>query len=159
MMTRRFLAAALGCFAAMLCMAGRVAAAEPSAQDFVAGIYGNYKGKDSKGASIDSEVAVRGYFEPALAALILSDRKRADKRNEVPTLDGDPFVDAQEWEVENIEVNVRASAADKAVATVKFKNFGKDTSAELDLVKLKTGWRIADIRTESGSLRGLFAKK
>src|ERR1700741_663642 len=49
----------------------RVRAAEPSAKSFVETIYATYKGKDAKGISLDSDAAVRRYFEPRLAALII----------------------------------------------------------------------------------------
>jgi len=61
-----------------------VRAAEPSAKSFVEGIYAAYKGKDANGISLESDAAVRRYFDPKLAALILRDRKEA--RGEVGRL-------------------------------------------------------------------------
>ena len=135
-----------------------VRAAEPSAKSFVEGIYAAYKGKDAKGISLDSDVAVRRYFEPRLAALIIKDRKNA--RGEVGKLDGDPFIDAQDWEIGAVDVAVRDVAADKAGATVSFKNVDKPRIAVLDLVKLKAGWRIADIAWDrKATLRGVLTQK
>jgi hypothetical protein len=60
---------------------------------------------------------------------------------------------------------VRDIAADKASATVSFTNVDTPTTVVLDLVKLKEGWRIADITwNREGSdhketLRGLFTSK
>jgi len=56
------------------------------------------------------------------------------------------------------------TAPDKASATVKFSNFKMPTTLVYDLVKLKGGWRIADITWQEGdggneTLRGLFVKK
>lgn len=76
----------------------RAWAAEPSAKAFVETIYNAYKGKNAKGVSLDSDAAVRRYFEPKLAALIIKDRK--DARGEVGKLDSDPFIDAQDWDIE-----------------------------------------------------------
>jgi hypothetical protein len=74
-------------------------AAEPSAKSFVEAIYATYKGKNGNGISLDNDAAVRRYFEPTLAALIVADRKNAAKRGEVGKLDSDPFIDAQDWEI------------------------------------------------------------
>ena len=52
-------------------------AAESSAKSFVESIYAAYKGKDSKGISLETTAAVRRYFDPKLAALIIKDRKDA----------------------------------------------------------------------------------
>jgi hypothetical protein len=138
-------------------------AAEPSAKSFVEAIYAAYKGKDSKGTPLDNDAAVRRYFEPKLAALIIKDRK--DARGEVGTLDFDPFIDAQDWEISAVDVAVREIAADKASATVSFKNLAEQTTVVLDLVKLRAGWRIADITWDrktgdrKGTLRGILAGK
>jgi hypothetical protein len=135
-------------------------AAEPSAKAFLEAIYGAYKGKDSKGAPLATDADVRRYFEPKLAALIIKDRKDAARRGDVGALDGDPFIDAQDWQIESVDVTVRESAADKASATVSFVNVDKPTTVLLDLVKLKQGWRIADITWDrKESLRGLLTKK
>ena len=114
-------------------------AAEPSAQDFLAGIYAHYKGKNAKGLPVTAKGAPARYFTPELAGLIEADAKAAATRKEV-------------------KIDVKDSAPDKATGTVTFKNFGKDTTVTLDLVKLKQGWRVDDIHMPSGSLRALFKK-
>lgn len=134
-------------------------AAEPSAQDFVGSIYTAYKGKDAKGVPLSAKGALAKYFTPSLVRLIDADAKAAARRGEVPKLDGDPFVDAQDWEINAFAIDVKDSGADKAAATVRFKNVDKDVTVALDLVKTKSGWRIDEIRGPSGSLRGLFNKK
>ena len=133
-------------------------AADPSAQSFVQAIYDQYKGKDAKGVELTGNAAVRRYFAPALAALIIKDRRQA--RGEVGKLDADPFIDAQDWEIEGVEVAVRDTTAGKARATVSFKNLGQPQTVILDLVKLKQGWRIADITWDrKATLRGLLTGK
>ena len=135
-----------------------VRAAEPSANSFVEGIYAAYKGKNANGISLESDAAVRRYFEPKLAALILRDRKEA--RGEVGRLGSDPFIDAQDWEIDAVDVAVRDLSPDKAAATISFKSLGKQKSVVLDLVKLGAGWRIADITwDDKRTLRGILAKK
>jgi hypothetical protein len=120
-------------------------AADASARAFVTDIYDAYKGKDAKGHPLDDERAIRRYFEPSLAALMVKDQKIAAKRGEVGLLDFDPFIDAQDWEISNFDIAVDDSAPGKASATVKFTNFDKAATVRLDLVKVKNDWRIADI--------------
>ena len=135
-----------------------VRAAEPPAKSFVEAIYSAYTGKNSNGLSLDSDAAVRRYFEPELAALIIKDRKAA--RGEVGKLDVDPFIDAQDWEIDVVDIAVREIAADKARATVAFKNAGKQRTVILDLVKLGAGWRIADIAWDrKATLRKILTTK
>jgi Protein of unknown function (DUF3828) len=119
--------------------------ADASARAFVTDIYDAYKGKDAKGHPLDDERAIRRYFEPSLAALMVKDQKIAAKRGEVGLLDFDPFIDAQDWEISNFDIAVDDSAPGKASATVKFTNFDKAATVRLDLVKVKNDWRIADI--------------
>jgi uncharacterized protein DUF3828 len=136
------------------------AAANAAATAFVTKIYDAYKSKNSRGISIETEAAVRSWFEPSLAAMIIKDQKAAAKRKEVPSLEADPFVDSQEWDVSELNIAVSDAPPDKAVATVRFKNFGLPTKIVLNLVKTKNDWRIADITWERDgnpeTLRGLF---
>jgi hypothetical protein len=87
-------------------------------------------------------------------------RISAAKRKEVPALDGDPIIDAQEWQVAAFDIAVTDAPPDKATATVTYKNFDTPVKVVLNLVKIKNDWRIADIiSTQQGqtqSLRGLF---
>jgi hypothetical protein len=161
MITRRHLVCA-----AVLALAGAPAAAhaDAAAKAFLAKIYAAYKGKSSKGILLDSDAMLRLYFEPSLAALMIADRKAAAKRGDVPTLDGDPFINGQDWEVGPVNIAVRDTAPDRASATATFENFEMPTTVVYDLVKLKDGWRITDITWEGNdtgneTLRGLFVKK
>jgi hypothetical protein len=136
-------------------------AADATAKTFVTRIYDAYKGKNSKGISIETEAAIRSYFEPSLAALIIKDEKDAAKRKEVPTLEFDPFIDGQEWELSDVNIAVSDASPNKAVATVSFKNFGLPTKIVLQLVKTKNDWQIVNITWERGdngpeTLRGLY---
>jgi Protein of unknown function (DUF3828) len=156
MIARRSFLVALWIGLALACVGAM--AAEPSATSFVEAIYAPYKIKDGQGIPLDSDAALKRYFEPRLAALIIKDRNKA--AGELPTLDTDPFIDAQDWDISAVDIAVRDTGADKASATVSFKNLGKPTSVVLDLVKLKDGWRIADINWgRKQTLRGLFIKR
>jgi Protein of unknown function (DUF3828) len=137
-----------------------IAAADGSALAFVTDIYNGYKGNDSRGHPLDSEAVIRRYFEPSLAATMIKDQKLAAKRGDVGSLDFDPFVDAQEWDVAEFDIAVSETTPGRASATVKFSNLGKPTTVLLDLVAVKNAWRIRDITWQIDgkpqTLRGLY---
>jgi hypothetical protein len=130
-----------------------------SPQAFVDGIYKHYLGKDSKGLPLSSATVIRRYFAPPLADAIVKDFAAAHKRGEVPDLNGDPFVDAQDWEISNLKTAVKPAGANAAVATVTFVMFKKPRTVTLDLVNTRAGWRVAEIRWARGSLRALYKLK
>jgi hypothetical protein len=156
MQTRRTLLVGAACAA----IASRALAADMTALAFVTTLYSGYKGNDSPGHALDTERAIRHYFEPSLAALMVKDQKLAAKRGEVGLLDFDPFVDAQEWEISDFDIAVTDTAPGRARATVKFVNLGTETTAVLDLVKIKNDWRVVDITwlrdSKSATLRGIY---
>jgi hypothetical protein len=160
--SRRSFAASL---AAVLALPAPVLArTEPpaTAKSFVEKIYNNYVGSATKGANgvqLDKPADVKRYFTPGLAALILEDEAAAEKRGEPPTLDGDAFIGHQDWDIADLSVDVKETGA-KAKATVSFTNFGKAEKVLVELLKVGTDWRIADIQWDDAStLRGLFRKK
>jgi Protein of unknown function (DUF3828) len=142
-------------------LAEHAVAADASARAFVTAIYDAYVGKNGNGIALDSDQIVQHYFEPSLAALILRDQKEAAHRKEVGTLDFDPFVDAQDWDIAAFNIVVNDKGSDKASATVQFNNFGKSQTVVLDLVKIKNEWKINDItwtqRKNPNTLRTLYA--
>jgi hypothetical protein len=149
-------------FAAGLAMlvleSGAVLAVDPAAETMVQGIYKTYMGKDAKGIPIDSARA-KALLTPGLQKLIAADAKRAKAKGDVPELDGDPFVDAQDWDFSSYEVAMSDTGAGKARANVALTGASGARKVTLDLVKLKGGWRIDDMTGESGSLRGILGKK
>ena len=142
------------------CAPTGTAVADAAAEAFLKKIYAAYKGKNSKGIPLDSDAKLRLYFEPQLAALMIKDRKDAQKRGDVPELDSDPFIAGQDWEIGPVDIAVSDIAPDKASATVKFTNLKVQTTVVYDLVKLKEGRRIADITWDGkDTLRGIYVKK
>jgi hypothetical protein len=132
-------------------------AAEPSARDFLQSIYTQYVGRDSKGVPLDKEADVRRWFAPPLSRLILLDRQLAQRRgDEVPALDGDPFVDAQDWLLSDLAITV-SEAGSHATGHVSFKNIGVVKTMAVALVKVQGQWRVADI-TSAGSLVAYLKK-
>jgi hypothetical protein len=146
----RFLAAA---FLALISLPAL--AQEQSADQFLHTIYDQYKGTD--GPPLD-DAAMTNYFTPETYKLIKADSDAAAKKNEVPALNGDPFIDAQDWQIEQIKIAVTEPKPGAAVGVVTFKNFGEMFEIKLDLSKTPKGWRIAEIYAPSGSLKELFKK-
>lgn len=150
-----------GALIAALCVVVSIAAAAPAAspQAFVEAIYRTYVGKATRGIELTKEAVIRRHFAPPLADAIVKDRAEADKRGEVPMLDGDPFVDAQDFDIARLRVSTKTVGTEAATATVSFTNLKKPKTMTLDLVKVGGAWRIADIKGPSGSLRDLMKVK
>ena len=146
----------------IVAIATPLAAADSSAHDFIAAIYDTYVSKERNGLALDSDAKVRRYFEPTLAALILKDRRQSSRRGEVGTLDFDPFVDAQDWQISDLVIVVEEADPGKARAAVKFKNVDKPSTVVLDLVKVGKAWKIGNVtwapHEEPNNLRALYAK-
>jgi hypothetical protein len=149
--------------AAFLVVAGSAVApvafaADQTPKDFLDAIYKTYIGKNAKGMPIDKPATMR-LFTPSLRKAIDDDSRRAAKRNEVPNLDGDPFVDAQDWDITSFDISVQDKAPDKATGTVKFDNEGDRKTITLDLVKSTDGWHIDEITTADSTLRKILSGK
>jgi len=139
-----------------LCLGALVesALAQPaSPQAFLEAIYKPYLVKDYSGQP--DEDASR-FFVPGLVRAMTADIAAARRRGDVPTLNGDPFVDAQDWEITNLAIAVVPRGTTAATATVTFANLGKATRLLIELEQTPAGWRIADIKAPSGSLRALY---
>lgn len=128
-----------------------------SAEAFLQSIYDPYLKDGFKGQPYWQ---VDRYFTPELARAIEADMREAKRRGEVPALDGDPFIDAQDWDVENLGIKVTTDGdGQKATGEVSFDNLGKRTQVTLDLLRTGMGWRIVDIKSPSGLLSDLYKKK
>jgi hypothetical protein len=151
--------------AAFALILGAVAAAPAqaaqSAKEFVDGIYKTYVGKNAKGIRLDSARAKK-LITPGLMKLIDDDAKSAAKRGDAPELEGDPFIDAQDFEIKSFKVDIKDLDPAKATATVSFENKApaeKNKPVELDLVKVGDDWRIDDFHGSVGSVRKYLTKK
>jgi len=152
MLTRRSILAS-GLFAVVDFTAP--ANADETAKAFVTRIYNSYLGPNAKGLPLNEASTLR-LFTPALRTSIAADAARAAKRGEPPALNGDPFVDAQDWEITNLVVDVHDLTPGAAKATVRFNNAGKDVALSLNLSRMDDGWRIDEIVGPSGSLHKLL---
>ncbi len=110
-------------------------------------LYGHYADKPAgSGVDLSDAKVIATYFTPEMAGKIEADAEAAAAKGDVPALDGDPFVDAQDWEVKNLDIAVgKSSDPEKTEAVIRFKNYGEDKEIKLSLAKGASGWQIADI--------------
>jgi len=146
----------LAALAAILLFVLPAQAQKPEPKQFVEAIYKTYLGKNTPGLDLSTRAALDLYCTPSLADLIEKDAKEAEKLQEPPLLNGDPFVDGQDWEITDPVVTIQESGSDRATATATFKNFGKTVTVRLALVLTPKGWRVDDIFWSEGNLRGLY---
>jgi hypothetical protein len=130
---------------------------EQTARQFLQSIYGSYTGENEGGPPLDNASLGR-YFTPELAALIKADSDQAAARGEVPMMNGDPFIDAQEWKISGLKIVVEEPKPGFATGIVTFRNYERADEIRLDLLRLAEGWRIADIHAPSGGLRALYGR-
>ncbi len=135
------------------------AAQEGTPQAFLETIYRTYSSPNSPGTKINSKKQLEAYFTPALVAMIEKDAMAAKKKDQPPLLNGDPFIDAQDWDVRKLKISVSNKAETKTTAVVSFVNYGEERMVRLDLLKTPAGWRIDDIKWREGTLRGLYRKQ
>lgn len=128
---------------------------QQTAQAFLDDLYAPYRAKGFNGQPY---TRAERFFEPTLAAAMQRDYQLAQRNGVPPTLNGDPFVDAQEWEVTNLSIRV-TSSGEQATAMVSFMNFKQKKTLAVELVRTGAGWRIADITGAGGSLRTLYRLK
>lgn len=164
MLTRRILLLCAGSFAVTgPAMAQNAGASSDAALAFVKAIYSTYTKPGSDGVLIDNGPKLRRYFEPQLAEVMTKDQADAARHHDVGTLDGDPFIDAQDFDIKKFDVVIKDGEAGKATATVLFTNLGDAKTIVLDLVTVKNAWRIYDITWmhdgNPETLRGLFKLK
>ena len=117
-------------------------------RSFVDGIYKHYLGKESKGPPLSSDAEIRRYFAPPLSDAIVKDFAAAHKAGEVPLLNGDPFIDAQDWEISNLKTAVKSTGTNTAVATVTFVDVHE--AAHGDARTRQHAGRLADHRDPAG---------
>lgn len=137
-------------------LTGPALAQQASPQMFLEAIYKPYLAKDFPGQPYQE---ASRFFVPALARAMTADFAAARRRGDVPTLNGDPFVDAQDWEITRLAIAVVPKGTAAATGTVTFANLGQAKRMLVDLEQTPAGWRIADIRGPNGALSALYTRR
>lgn len=139
----------------------RARVADASAKSFLTGIYQAYIGSSaqaSKGIVLTEPEAIRRYFSPGLASLILDDRPAVRGPDNAIVLGSDPFVGRESWDIANLAIAVKEGPA-KALGTVTFTNFGQPETVTVELLKVGADWRISEIKWGPLTLRSIYRKK
>lgn len=82
---------------------------------------------------------------------------RSEALNE-PILDFDPLIDAQDYQLTNLNVATEALAeGSHATVRASFANAGRPTEVVYDMVWENDGWRVDNIRASNWDLRQIAA--
>jgi len=79
-----------------------------------------------------------------------------EKQSGDPCMDFDIWVNAQDWEIENLEVEQIAADGGKAAILVRFDNFGRRETISYNLLKDENGWVVDEISTGCDTLSGVL---
>jgi hypothetical protein len=86
----------------------------------------------------------RVYFTESLAAALDQELDRRDAE-EVGNLDFDPFYNAQDTEIADLDFAVAKVSGNQTFAIARFSNFGEPNEIVYKVVQDGRGWRIDDI--------------
>jgi hypothetical protein len=118
--------------------------------DTVKALYDAFPFGDTSVVTADRSELSR-YLDSELIALLDADLECSRRTSEVCNLNGDPLYNAQDAQIEDLQVN----NAEPGIVRVSFKNFGSAQQVVHRLRQTPDGWRVHDIEYGPGeSLRG-----
>lgn len=83
-------------------------------------------------------------FSPTLKQL-WDDASAKSEESEVPVIDFDPLINAQDYEITDFLVADPVVEADAATVVVSLSNFGAAQELHFELIRRSDGWKIDDI--------------
>lgn len=89
-------------------------------------------------------------FSPTLTQL-WNDMAVRSQEFELPIIDFDPFINAQDYELSDLVISDPAVTGDTATVGVSFRNFGEPQDIRFTLVRRVAGWKIDDIEALDGA--------
>jgi Protein of unknown function (DUF3828) len=129
-----------------------------AAKHFVNSLYGQYRSAGGAGTP-NNAVTEADIYDPSLLALMHADQQAAG-HDLVGYLDGSPLCDCQDFDhfqLRALKLAPKPGGSNHLVATVSFRNLGRDTTLRLELRLTARGWRVYDVTSAShagsGSLR------
>jgi len=133
-------------------------AAAISPDAIVKTIYASYRGMGLGTSPTDPDL--RDYYSARLRPLLAAEDDRIE-RNGIGQLDFDIFVDAQDWDITDLDIGAPQIAGQSAVVPVSMLNFGEPRQFRYLFVLEEGAWRIDDIvavrETDPWQLTALLA--
>src|SRR5260370_450885 len=114
----------------VVALPGVAGAQQQTPQGFLQALYDPYLKRDFKGQPYWETAR---FFAPDLARAMDRDMRQAKQQKQPPTLNGDPFVDAQDWQVSDLVVRA-SGAGETATGVVSFANFVQPKRLAIALV-------------------------
>jgi len=117
-------------------------------EELVAELYQAHKGKSDPLQYPQSEKLLGHYFFDPLLKLYLNDQRQS--KGEVGKIDFDPLYNAQDFQITKFNIVRLNNKGGDVLVAARFKNLGMDQEIVFEMRKIKTGWRIADIKYKDG---------
>jgi len=128
--------------AIVLAFAASAAGAAPIFADPVGLVRYAYKSYEDDAAGIDHGEL----YSPSLLALFEAEEARM-MAGDIGALDFDPFVNAQDYQLTELDVTEVVTNGDHSLVEVGFYNFGSFNQLLFTLVHRAEGWKIDDIES------------
>ena len=104
-------------------------------EDLVEAIYDQYESDEYLDYDVLYSERLGGLYDEAMSEV---------EEGEMGPLDFDPFINAQDYDVSNVEIGKAVSEGDRTKITVTFDNFGESMVADFFLVEEDSGWKLDD---------------
>jgi len=117
-------------------------------EELVTKLYQVHKGKSDPLQYPQSKKLLGHYFAGPLLTLYLNDQRQS--KGEVGKIDFDPLYDAQDFQITNFNIVRLNNTGGEGLVAARFKNIGIDQEIVFEMRKIKTGWRITDIKYKDG---------
>ncbi len=123
----------------------------PDPAETIRPLYDRYMTEGAEFPSLEQQAP----WSAAMLASLQSMMARSQAQGE-PILDFDPLIDAQDYQLTNLNVATEA-LAENSHATVRasFTNAGAPTEVVYDLIWENGGWRVDNIRSSRWDLRAI----
>lgn len=91
-------------------------------------------------------------YSQKLKALFEADRERTPE-GEIGAIDFDPFVNAQDYDLSNLDIGEPEITDNLATSTVRFENLGEKNTLVISMVKEADGWKVDDVQSTEGEVQ------
>jgi len=104
------------------------------------------------------EPGAKARYSPRIEKLWAACTKKEKKTGD-PCMDFNIWVNAQDWEIKNLKIDLVKGEADKAEVTAIFDNFDSHQKITYSLIKDDKGWMVDERSTGCGTLSGVLQGK